>query len=84
MVTKDFIKFGGGGLVTKYKNSPYLLLLTAYPEYDWLPWLFTVTPKYFWPVLKNQRKFLDWAGKQLGVKDFSDWYKFSQEVKIMG
>ena len=21
----------------------------------------------------NQRKFLDWAGEQLGVKQFSDW-----------
>ena len=30
----------GGGLIKKYNGSPYSLLKTIYPDYDWLPWKF--------------------------------------------
>ena len=32
--------------------------------------------------MSNQRKFMDWAGKQLKLKDMSDWYQVSCEVHI--
>jgi hypothetical protein len=59
-----------------------LLLSGVYPEFDWLPWKFEKTPKNFWVDMKNQRKFLDWAGKQLGIKEMSDWYKISSKVYL--
>jgi hypothetical protein len=56
------------------------LLSTVYPEYDWLMWKFEKAPRHFWTDLKNQKKFVDWAGKQFGVKDMSDWYKVTFQV----
>ena len=50
-----------------------------YPEYEWLPWKFDAAPRHYWESLENQRKFMDWAGKELGIKEMSDWYKVSQK-----
>ena len=58
-----------------------MLLSAAFPEYEWLPWKFNKCPRNFWDDLKNQRKFMDWAGKELGIKDMSDWYKVMQKVE---
>ena len=57
------------------------LLTVAYPEYDWLPWKFGRTQPNYWNRLENQRKFMDWAGKELKIKDMSDWYNVSMKVK---
>jgi hypothetical protein len=66
----------------KCNNSTHTLLSQVYPEYDWLPWLFVKTQPNFWKDKKNQRKFTDWAAKQLNIKDMSDWYKVSQKVTM--
>jgi hypothetical protein len=52
-----------------------------YPEYEWLPWKFDMCPNNFWEDVKNQKRFLDWAGKELKIKEMSDWYKISKYVK---
>ena len=49
-ITSEIIgKNYGSGLLTSrkqgYGGSPYLLLKTVYPDYDWLPWKFTYTPQ---------------------------------------
>jgi hypothetical protein len=67
-------------LNAKYDRSLSLLLSVLYPEYEWLPWKFVRSPVNFWSDSHNKKKFLDWAGKQLGVKEFSDWYKVSTAV----
>jgi hypothetical protein len=36
----------------------------------------------FWGDLKNQRKFLEWAGKQLKINDMDDWYKITSKVAL--
>jgi hypothetical protein len=54
------------------------MLSKLYPEYDWLPWKFEMTPKNYWSDVNNVKKFMDWAAKQLKIKEFSDW----QNVKI--
>jgi hypothetical protein len=56
------------------------MLSTLYPEYDWLPWKFAQSPKKFWDDISNQKRFLEWAGNQLGVKQYSDWYKVTPKV----
>jgi hypothetical protein len=66
----------------KYNGSPSQALVGVFPEYNWLPWKFAATPKNFWQDLKNQRNFMDWAGKQLNIKDMSDWYNVTQKVNL--
>jgi hypothetical protein len=79
---QDLCDIGGGSLLnSKYNASPLQLLSDIYPEYNWLPWKFAVRcPRNFWESVENQRKFMDWAGKQLNVKEMSDWYKVSFRV----
>jgi hypothetical protein len=74
------VDLGGRGLLSKYNNSFSLLLSSVYPEFKWLPWRFTVAPRKFWDDIGNQKEFLNWAGKELGIKDMSDWYIIGQKV----
>ena len=62
------------------KSSFFEVLSEAYPEYDWLPWKFEQCPKNYWNDSKNVRKFMEWAGKELIVKEMSDWYNVSYSV----
>jgi hypothetical protein len=75
---QDLIKLGGQNQIATI-DSLSQLLSTTYPDQDYQPWKFNDCPPNFWNDLKNQRKFMDWAGKQLQV---SDWYKIS--IKVTG
>jgi hypothetical protein len=77
---KEFSDIGGGGLLHLYNNSPSHLLSKLYPDYDWLPWKFTVCPHNFWDNESNQRKFMDWASNELKIKAMSDWYSVTFKV----
>ncbi len=59
-----------------------MLLSSIYPEYEWLPWRFLHlhVAKGFWDDVKNQRDFMDWAGKKLNYKSREDWYGVTAEV----
>jgi hypothetical protein len=57
------------------------MLAEVYTEYEWLPWKFHIIPKWFWDDANNLRKFLEWAGKELKIKDPSDWKHVKREVK---
>jgi hypothetical protein len=70
-----------GSLLEKYHGSLYMMLSSIYPEYDWLPWKFEKTPQNYWGDTENQRKYLDWAATQLGIKDPSDWYSVGRKVR---
>ena len=67
-----------------YKSSPFRLLTTAFPDYNWLPWKFehSPCPRSFWNDVKNQRNFMDWAAIELNVKQMSDWYSITVPVQI--
>jgi hypothetical protein len=77
---KDFRAIGGTGIISRYKWSNYQMLSTLYPKFEWLPWRFDKCPNNYWENLKNQRQFIEWAGKELGVKDMNDWYKVTHKV----
>jgi hypothetical protein len=79
---QQLIDVGGRSLLNKFKNSPFLLLSNVYPDYHWLPWKFTAVPPNYWNDKKNIRIFLDWAAKQLKVKEMSDWYNVTYKVTI--
>jgi hypothetical protein len=80
---KELCGIGGNTLLrTHYNGSPSLLLSEVYPEYEWLPWKFVMCPFNFWDDPKNQRKFMEWAAKQLNIQNMSDWYKISNKVTL--
>ena len=86
MFSKEYTKLGGLSLlVLKYSASPYKLLSAIYPDYDWLPWKFPKSLKNFWTDVKNQRKFMDWAAKELKIKEMDDWYNVTpKELSDLG
>ena len=67
-------------MLEKYNFSPSQLISSVYSEFDWLPWRFYRCPNYYWEDLNNQRKFVDWVGKNLNIKEMSDWYKVTSQV----
>ena len=73
---KDFINNYGTGLLSNYyKNSPILILKTLFNQYEWLEWKFKYISKKFWKNKNNQKKYLQWVGKELKYKNIEDWYK---------
>jgi hypothetical protein len=77
---KDLLRVGCGSILNKYNSSLYLLVSSIYSEYEWLPWKFTLAPINYWNSINNHKRFIDWASKQLNIKDMSDWYKVSYRV----
>jgi hypothetical protein len=56
------------------------MLGNIFPDNEWLPWKHEKVPATFWDDLNNQRKFFDWASKELKIKETSDWYKVTLKV----
>jgi hypothetical protein len=81
-VKKDIANLGGSSLLDKFSGSLPLLLSNVYPDYNWLPWKFTIPPRNYWDDTKNQKKFLEWAAKELKIKDMSDWYNVTYKVTL--
>jgi hypothetical protein len=80
---KDMYEVGGQGLLkSRYNGILTDLLLKVFPDYEWLPWKFSRNSRNIWKDEGNTKKFLDWAGKQLGVKEYDDWHKVSTKVAI--
>ena len=75
---KDFYTNYGYGLCQIYNSSPYQLLKSMYPEYEWLFWKFTVAPNSSWENKENQLNYMAWLGEQLGYKTIEDWYKITK------
>ena len=71
---------GGVGLLVKYEGSLIALLKAVYAEHNWLPWKFKKNSNHFWSDMKNRRNFMDAVGKELGIKEMSDWYKITTKV----
>jgi hypothetical protein len=63
-----------------YNNSHANLLATVYPDYEWLPWKFNVTPKFFWKNRENCLKFLEWCKPILNIKYNEDWQRITPPV----
>jgi hypothetical protein len=78
---QDFYDIGGGSLLSKYNSSPSLLISVLYPDYEWLPWKFGTTSMNYWDDVNNQIKFIKWAGKELKIKEMSDWYNVTLKVE---
>jgi hypothetical protein len=66
----------------KYNGTILNLIVATYPDYEWLPWRFAMTTRNYWDDEKNQRKFMEYAAKELKIKEMSDWYKVTKKVTL--
>jgi hypothetical protein len=71
---------GGRKLLELYNGGMYTLLKSVYPQYEWLPWLFASIPNNYFETIENQKKYVEWIGNKLNVKQLSDWYNITREV----
>ena len=81
-ITKTLIcdNYGGGLLVSKYKNSTKLFVMSVFPDVEWLPWKFDKTLRGYWNDIENHKIYANWLGETLGYKNMNDWYKITQRL----
>jgi hypothetical protein len=60
-----------------YRGSLLECLRNLYPEHNWDPLKFARVPHSYWNDEVHQRERLDAVGRELGVKELNDWYKFT-------
>jgi hypothetical protein len=82
ITVEDIRRCGGHKLLKRsFDGTLVKALQWMYPEHIWLPWKFSQkVPIGFWNSFKNQKKFMDWLGKQLGFIALEDWYKLTTEI----
>jgi len=63
------------GQEMKAKN----LIYSIFPEFVWLPWLFfpSRVTQFFWWERENVRRYMDWIGIELEMRDLKEWYSVS-------
>ena len=72
---KDFENNRGAGLLTHaYSSHLNRAPRELYPESDWKPWLFKITPQTFFAKQGNRRKFLNWIAEENEFDSLDDWY----------
>jgi hypothetical protein len=76
---KEIIRLGGKTLLLKNKNSVLEILTKVYPEHDWKDY----PSNAYWKQTEHQRLFLDSVAKQLGIVEYTDWYKVSTKVIVL-
>lgn len=73
--TDDFKQnHGGGALLHCWNSSAVTAVMDTFPDHDWKEWLFVSCPRSFWKQPKNHRRYIEWLGEELGVKELDDWY----------
>jgi len=79
-ITKEDFQGNLAGLLSHhYSNTPSAAVMEAYPETDWIPWLFHQTPGGFWLDEGNRWEYLRWFEEQMGITDPSDWYSITSD-----
>jgi hypothetical protein len=73
---------GGKNVLQRYKDSIADALMTLFPEYDWLPWLFDPMPSLTWYRRSNHYKYIYWLSEKLSLNRAEDWYNVNPEEVI--
>jgi hypothetical protein len=66
---------GADVVLQQYEYSLFMALSKLYPTVLWDGWRFHHTPRRFWEDVKNHKRFFQSIGKQLGIKNYGDWYQ---------
>jgi hypothetical protein len=75
VTTKSVINAGGKSIVRHYyDNSLAKALVTIYSDHDWQEWRFQKLPIGWWTDIGNQRRYIAWFEKDIGIKSLEDWY----------
>ncbi len=69
---EDFRAHFGTGFIKRFK-TPYRGLCSAWPNQNWLPWMFENVPVGFWYQSENRTWYLKWVGDQLKFKRPEQW-----------
>jgi hypothetical protein len=73
----------GSGLMNYYKRSPFQLIITLFPEYNWIAWRFiSGVPQNYWRNRENQINYANWLGETLGYTKMEDWYNITRKLII--
>ena len=75
---------GGASLLKIHSDSLFSLFSSVFPEHEWVSWKFKYNkfPPNYWTSVNNQKSLVEWTGKELKIKEMSDWYNVSNEVII--
>ena len=68
---------------TVQKLPKMLKIAYLHYKYDqdrWLLRIWETLPKEHWEKKDNQRYYLEWLGKQLGISQLEDWYRVTAKV----
>jgi len=72
----DFDANFGRTLVRKhYKSSPYHLLSSVYPEYQFVPWFFNSVPADFFSSVANRKNYVEWLKAKVGASNLRELRK---------
>jgi hypothetical protein len=79
ITVKDFVSNHGRlFLESQFEGSPFKAVMASFPDHTFLPWLFPKSPKGYFSLRENRRKYIDWLVKKVGAKSPSDlnWNHF--------
>ena len=69
----DFAENDGRTLLVSYfESSPIKLLQAVFPDFSFLPFLFSQTPEGFWDKLANQKEYIRWLMSTVSLTDPKD------------
>jgi len=74
---KDLHSNGGSALLNRNNSSLYRLMQSVFPEFDFLPWKFKVTPRSSVNDLETLQKVFRCVENSLKFKSKEDWYRVS-------
>ena len=69
---------GGGLLVHAYESTLSRATKELYPNFDWKPWLFKITPRKYFSKMVNRRQYLDWVAEELSHSSRESWYEMTK------
>lgn len=69
----DVYELKGAGLMDRFNCSVQQFVGTVYPDYHWIPWLFSQVPKKYWNKKKNRIAYMKWLESKLGYTQPKDW-----------
>jgi len=69
----------GSRLLAQFGSSPCAIVQDAWPQYRWLEWRFLQVRQGFWDDPANRRRYMEWFGKQIGIRHTEGWYQLTKQ-----